>query len=191
MPSEEKEVAERSKADPRMDRRVILTGAAALAGLAVSSGRVAFAQSAPSEPSALFTKALGELARGRAINPGRITLDIPRLAESGNSVQLKVRVDSPMTAGDHVKTIHLLSEQNPIATIARFHFTPASGRAEAETYVRLATTQNVHAIAEMSNGALWGATSRSGRVAGGLPGRRLRHGPTHTPRYHAIVGKRR
>lgn len=144
----------RSKADRGIDRRAILACAGALAGSMFAPMRVA-AQTAPPEPSGLFIKALTELGRGRAIKPGRITLDIPRLAESGNSVQLKVRVDSPMTAGDHVKSIHLLSEQNPIATIARFHYTPASGRAEAETYVRLATTQNVHAIAEMSDGSLW------------------------------------
>ena len=160
MRTRDRQVPWRSKADPGMDRRAVLTGAGALASSIFAPVRVA-AQTAPPEPSGLFTKALAELARGRAINPGRITLDIPRLAESGNSVQLKVSVDSPMTAADHVKTVHLLSEQNPIATIARFHFTPASGRAEAETYVRLATTQNVHAIAEMNDGTLWGAQAEA------------------------------
>jgi sulfur-oxidizing protein SoxY len=143
-----------------IQRRAVLTGVSALAGAALTRAPIQ-AQSAPAEPSVLFTKALAELARDRAIQPGRIVLDIPRLAESGNSVQIKVLVESPMTSADHVKTIHLLSEQNPIATIARFHFTPASGRAEAETYVRLATTQNVHAIAEMNDGALWGTKAEA------------------------------
>jgi sulfur-oxidizing protein SoxY len=140
----------------QIQRRAMLTGVGAMAGVALSRTPI-LAQGAPAEPSALFTKALSDLARGRTIQPGRMALDIPRLAESGNSVQIKVLAESPMTAADFVKTVHLLSEQNPIATIARFHFTPASGRAEAETYVRLATTQNVHAIAEMSDGTLWGA----------------------------------
>jgi sulfur-oxidizing protein SoxY len=144
----------------RINRRALLTGTVALAASAPTYSH-ALAQAAPAEPSAHFTKAVAELSRGRKIRPGRIVFDIPRLAESGNSVQLKFRVESPMTSTDHAKTVHLLSEQNPIATIARFHFSPASGRCEAETYVRLATTQNVHAVAEMSDGSLWGAKAEA------------------------------
>ena len=138
-----------------VSRRQLVTGVGALACTVISRAPV-LAQAAPAEPSALFIEALAELSRGREIKPGRIVLDIPRLAESGNSVQVRFVVESPMTAADHVKTVHLLSEQNPIATIARFRFSPASARGEVETYVRLATTQNVHAIAEMSDGSLWG-----------------------------------
>jgi sulfur-oxidizing protein SoxY len=112
-------------------------------------------------PSALYVEARDKLAAGRAIKTERVKLELPRLAESGNSVTLKVIVDSPMTAGDHVKVIHLLSEQNPIATIGRFHLSPRSGRAEVSTSIRLAGTQNIHAIAEMSDGALYEGMAES------------------------------
>ena len=106
-------------------------------------------------PSALFLAARAELANGREIVRNRVKLDLPRLAENGNSVTLKIDVDSPMTAADYVKFIHILSEQNPIATVARFHLALRAGRAFVSTSIRLATTQNVHAIAEMSDGTLW------------------------------------
>jgi sulfur-oxidizing protein SoxY len=109
--------------------------------------------------SELYLAARSDLARGRPIREGRVTLDVPRLAESGNSVPLKVVVASPMTAADHVTRIHILSEQNPIARIATFRLGPRAGRAEVATNIRLATTQNIHAIAEMSDGSLWEAAS--------------------------------
>lgn len=128
----------------------------AIAGLGVTILDGAFPVSAlpAAEPSPQFTQAWRSLVDGRPLVTGGVSLDIPRLAESGNSVSLKVAVDSPMTPAAHVLRIHLLSERNPIATIGRFHFSPRSGAAEVETSIRLATTQNVHAIAEMSDGSL-------------------------------------
>jgi sulfur-oxidizing protein SoxY len=133
-------------------RRRLLVGAAAIA----TSGVMPAAASA-NGTSPQYVAARSSLAGGRTIRAGRVTLDIPRLAESGNSVPLKVTVASPMTAADHVAAIHILSEQNPLAVIARFRLGPRAGRAEVTTNVRLATTQNVHAIAEMSDSSLWEA----------------------------------
>ena len=112
-------------------------------------------------PSALYVEARAALAAGREIAKGRVKLELPRLAENGNSVTLRVRVESPMTDADYVKSITLLSEQNPVAKIAQFTLSPRAGRAEVSTSVRLATTQNVHAIAEMSNGSLFEAQGES------------------------------
>jgi len=93
------------------------------------------------------------------IKTGRVSLKIPPISENGYSVALDVEVDSPMTASDYVKKIAIVSSRNPIATIAQFQFTPQSGRARLRTYIRLAGTQTVHAIAQMSDGRLWRATS--------------------------------
>ncbi len=144
----------------RVDRRQAL---ATLAASLLAPVTVRAAESDPSmkPPSALYLQARTVLANGREIRTARVTLDLPRLAENGNSVTLKIDVASPMTAADHVRTIHILSEQNPIATIGRFHLTPRAGRAFVSTSVRLATTQNVHAIAEMSDGSLWEAQAES------------------------------
>ena len=98
-------------------------------------------------------------AAGRAIKPGRVTLTLPELAENGNVVSLTVEVESPMTAAEHVKTIHIVADKNPLANIARFHLGPRSGRAKVQSNIRLATTQTVTALAEMSDGSIWSGTS--------------------------------
>lgn len=90
---------------------------------------------------------------------GRVTLTLPTLAESGNSVQLKVQVESPMTAEAYVKSIHILSEKNPRPVIARFLLGPRAGRAEVRTRIRLAGTQQVFAVAVMNDGTAWLATA--------------------------------
>jgi sulfur-oxidizing protein SoxY len=143
-----------------MDRRHVLASAAALM-ITPTTVLAAEGPGSVKPPSQVFLEAQATLANGREIKQGRVVLDLPRLAENGNSVTLKVNVDSPMTATDHVKTIHLLSEQNPIATMGRLHLSPRAGRAEVSTSVRLAMTQNVHAIAEMSDGSLWSASAES------------------------------
>lgn len=100
-----------------------------------------------------------EVSGGTLPKTGRVTLTMPPLAESGNSVSLKVRVESPMTAADYVKSIHILSEKNPRPVIARFHLTPHSGKAEISTRVRLAGSQQIVAVAVMSDGSTWLGTA--------------------------------
>lgn len=99
--------------------------------------------------------AMADILKGRLPRPGRIKLDIPRLAESGLNVSLDVSVESPMTEADHVTTIHLLAEQNPLPAIARYHFSPRSGRASVSTRIRLADSQIVTALCEMNDGSVW------------------------------------
>ncbi len=140
---------------PTVDRRQLLVGAAALAASATTPAIAAAAYEDDGDPAA----ALRHIAQGRPIKPGRVKLVLPELAENGNVVTLAVSVDSPMTASDHVKTIHIVAEKNPLANLARFHLSPRSGRADVQTNVRLATTQTVNAIAEMSDGTLWSGAS--------------------------------
>ena len=127
-----------------MKRRRFLAGvgAAALA-------RRAFAQSAPIE--ALIGTATG----GAPARKGRVKLELPVLADNGNSVPMKVSVESPMSAANHVKSIRLLSERNPVRDMATFHLGPRAGRAEIASRVRLAGSQRVVAVAEMSDGSFW------------------------------------
>lgn len=95
----------------------------------------------------------------RDIREGKVDLQLPALAENGNSVRLTVSVDSPMTADDHVQFIQLFSPENPLPDIARFEFTPASGRAEIETRIRLSAEQDVLAVAGFSDGSLWSGSA--------------------------------
>jgi sulfur-oxidizing protein SoxY len=96
---------------------------------------------------------------GAQLTEGRVRLEIPRLADNGNSIPLAVRVESPMTAADYVRGITLLSERNPRPVIATFHLGPKSGRAEIVTRVRLNGTQRLLAVAELSDGSYWAGTA--------------------------------
>jgi len=96
-----------------------------------------------------------EVTGGVTPTVGRVKLTLPPLAESGNSVSLKLQVASPITSDDYVKSIHVFAEKNPRPVIARFHLGPQAGKAEINTRIRLAGTQQVFALAVMSNGSAW------------------------------------
>ena len=99
--------------------------------------------------------ALRAFSGGRPVLDGRVTLEIAPLVDNGNVVPVRVSVASPMTAADHVKRIGLFNESNPQPDVAIFELTLASGRATVATRMRLATSQHVIAIAELSDGTLW------------------------------------
>ena len=100
-------------------------------------------------------EAIKKIVGGATIQEGKVTLTIPPLVENGNLVVLKVSVDSPMTANDYVKTIYVIAEGNPLPNIFTAYLTPRSGTANITTRVRLADSQKVWAIAQMSNGSFW------------------------------------
>ena len=77
------------------------------------------------------------------------------MVENGNAVSVEVSVESPMTAGDHVKAIHVFNEKNPQPNVLSVRLGPHAGKARVSTRIRLATTQQVIAIAEMSDGSFW------------------------------------
>ena len=101
------------------------------------------------------------IAGSAAVKPGRVRLDLPPLVENGNTVPLKISVESPMTPTDHVKAIYLLAEKNPQPVVAVVRFGPRAGRASVETRIRLADSQTVVAICEMSDGSFWSGTADS------------------------------
>ena len=94
-----------------------------------------------------------EVTGGAPIQNTGVILELPPVAANGNSVALKVAVASPMTEDDYVQSIHLFAEQNPRPVVARFFLNPRSGRAEIDTRIRLAATQNVVALAALSDGS--------------------------------------
>lgn len=97
-------------------------------------------------------------AGAATVRPGRVVLDVATLVENGNSVDLTVRVDSPMTAADHVTAIALFNERNPQRDVATFALGPRSGRAQVSTRIRLATSQQLVALARLSDGSVWSHT---------------------------------
>jgi sulfur-oxidizing protein SoxY len=105
-------------------------------------------------------EAVQEFAGSADIRSGRVHLDIPPLVENGNAVGVTVTVESPMTRSDHVRRIGLFNEKNPQAGVAIFHLGSRSGRAKVSTRIRLAATQKVKAVAEMSDGSFWSGEAK-------------------------------
>lgn len=96
---------------------------------------------------------------GAAVKPGKVIMDIPPLVENGNSVPLVVTVDSPMSEKDFVKVIAVFNEKNPQPNIGTFHLSPRSGRAYVSTRIRLGDSQNIIAVAQMSDGSFWSGSA--------------------------------
>ena len=86
---------------------------------------------------------------------GKVKVELPQLADNGNSVPIRITVESPMTETDHVKSIHLYAERNPVSNMANFYLGPRAGRAEINSRVRLAGSQKVTAVAALSDGSFW------------------------------------
>jgi len=106
---------------------------------------------------ASMASAIRQVTGDAAVQSGNVRLEVPPLVENGNTVSLTVSVTSPMTAADHVKSIHIFNEKNPQPNVVAFHLGPRAGRARVSTRIRLADTQTIIAIARMSDGSLWSA----------------------------------
>jgi sulfur-oxidizing protein SoxY len=104
---------------------------------------------------ATLAAAIRSFAGEAEIKSGRITLDIPPLVENGNAVPLTVKVESPMSAADHVRRIGIFNEKNPQPNVAVFHLSPRCGRAIVSTRIRLGDSQKIVAVAEMSDGSFY------------------------------------
>jgi len=140
-------------------------------GLAAGGVAITLAPRPASAQLTAPTQAAVDRIRGsRALQQGRVTLRAPNIAENGNAVPLNISVESPMTPTDHVKAIYVFADKNPTPEVATFHLTPAMGRASADTRIRLGQTQDVIAIAEMSDGALFMARAEVKVTIGGCGG---------------------
>ena len=102
-----------------------------------------------------MNEAVRALTGGAEARRGRVKLDAPALIENGNSVVLGVTVESPMTPTDHVKAIHVFAPKNPLPNMISVYLGPRSGRAHFTTRVRVADTQTLVALAQMSDGSIW------------------------------------
>jgi sulfur-oxidizing protein SoxY len=134
----------------RLDRRQFALGAAALVTLAALPAVPALAQDQLKPWEELVKKLVGD---AKPIE-GKVLIDMAEIAENGNTVPFTVSVDSPMTDADHVKAIHLISTANPQPNVVTFRFKPITGAAKAESRMRLIGTQDVIAIAEVSDGKI-------------------------------------
>jgi sulfur-oxidizing protein SoxY len=144
-------------------RRVLSVSAGLAAGAFFGAGR-AYATIDDVE------KAIAEFAGDKTPGEGILTMTTPEIAENGNSVPVSVSVESAMTEDDYVQSVMILAEGNPNPEVATFHFTAASGEALASTRIRLAQTQDVVAVAKLSNGEFYKVSNNVKVTIGGCGG---------------------
>ncbi len=145
-------------------RQALAVGAAAIAAAAL--GQSVTPASAANNIDEMIKKFTG----GATPAAGKVKLDLPEIAENGNTVPITVSVESPMTDKDYVSEVIVLADGNPNAGVATFRFSPASGVAEANTRIRLANTQNIVAVAKTSDGKFFTASKQVKVTIGGCGG---------------------
>ncbi len=149
----------------QLSRRSALALGAAGAALSLI-GISSTAQATPESAAADVAKFAG----GKTPVAGKISIELPEIAENGNTVPLTISVDAPMTDDDYVTDVLVLADGNPNPGVATFHFTPLSGKAEASTRIRLAATQNIVVTAKTSKGAVYTASKLVKVTIGGCGG---------------------
>lgn len=147
-----------------LTRRSTLTAGALAAFASLLGARLAFA-----DEKAVMAE-IKKLYGDKPMAEGKIKLDVPEIAENGLVVPVNVEVESPMTEADYVKAVHIYADGNPQPGIVSYSFTPACGKASAATRMRLAQTQNIICVAEMSNGSLHMAKANVKVTIGGCGG---------------------
>ena len=131
---------------PSFGRRAVLAGGVGILVMALPLRALA-------RPS--LEDAVAGFTGGVPVKAGRVKLTVPPLVENGNAVGVTVEVESPMSEASHVRRIGLFNEKNPQADVAIFQLGPRNGRARIATRIRLATSQTVLAVAELSDGTYW------------------------------------
>ena len=132
-----------------MRRAVLQSACCGAACAALGAGRCV-AGTDDADEMALIRRIVG----GEPEPSPRVRLETPAKFGNGYSVPCVLDVQSPMTESDHVRAVHVLAPKNPIVTVATFRFNPRSGRASISTRIRLARSQDVLAVADMSDGTL-------------------------------------
>jgi sulfur-oxidizing protein SoxY len=131
-------------------RRRVLQGAGALVVVTCLPVRAADTE-LPAIP------AMAAYLAGRVPRHERLRLDLPRLADNGLGVPMRITVAGPFAPGPFVRSIRLFSEINPVPDMAVFDFPFPQERVEIDSRIRLAGTQRVAAIAEMTDGRVYAA----------------------------------
>ena len=97
---------------------------------------------------------LRNIIKGREIRENLIFLKAPDIAENGNTVPISFGVNCSMEGQDYPRIVHILVLDNPFPEIAKFYFSPESGEASVDIRIRMRTSSNIIAIAEMQDGSV-------------------------------------
>jgi len=105
----------------------------------------------------------------RVINPDNrdvIRVYLNLRADDASTVPVVVKAQIDQTDKEYIKSIYVIVERNPSPVAGVFHFTPGSGRAQVETWLRFEDYSFVRAVAEMNDGRLY-MSQRWVKAAGG------------------------
>jgi sulfur-oxidizing protein SoxY len=133
-------------------REFLATTAGLIGGVALAG--VVTTRPARATP-ATMAEAIRKVAGEAPIRKGKVKIDVPPLVENGNTVPVTITVESPMTAGDHVKSIHLFNQKNPQPNVIGAQLGPRAGKAALSTRIKLADAQTIVAVAQLSDGSFW------------------------------------
>ena len=132
-----------------------------LIALGVGAAAVAMMPALPAH--AAVEDAIQAFTGGAAVGEGGITLTTPEIAENGNTVPVSVSAPGAVS-------IMLLASGNPNPDVGTFNFGPLAGSQTAATRIRLASTQDVIAIAKMADGSFVQAKNEVKVTIGGCGG---------------------
>jgi sulfur-oxidizing protein SoxY len=142
---------------PRAGRRRFLAMTAVMAASRTASAAdVSLPDARPSLPG---IRALIEYLAGREPRFGAMALEVPRVADNGNAVPMRIVLAGPFTATRSVRKIRLFSEKNPYPEMASFEFPVPLPSIDLESRIRLAGSQRIAAIAELADGSLYAAVA--------------------------------
>ena len=146
-----------------VNRRAVLAGIGAGATVMAVAPKLARADKAAAD------EMISKLVGGAKPQDGKVRIKLPQIAENGNTVPFTVTVDHPMTEASYVKAIHVVADGNPSPGVASFYFTP-TGKAEVSMRMRLGKTQDVRAVALLSDGTAWQVSQEIKVTIGGCGG---------------------
>ena len=144
-------------------RQVMAAGGSAILAVAAMALAPRAAWAAPEDAAKLVAKYTG----GATPKKGRIEIKLPTLTDKGPMTPITVSIESPMTANDFVKAVHIVGPKNTKPEIASYFLCADCGKAELTTRIRLRETQDVIVVAEMSDGSFWTGTGQTKVTAGG------------------------
>ena len=134
-------------------RETLVIGAAAAAVAALPMPAMA----------ATTDELIAEFTGGADVAEGGVDLDAPEIAENGNTVPIEVGAEG-------ATAIMVLAAGNPVPPVATFNFGPLAGATRAKTRIRLATSQDVIAVAKLADGSFAKATKAVKVTIGGCGG---------------------
>jgi len=138
-----------------MERRNFIKGMCATTAMAaiVSPSTLLAKETAGAGTALAYDAAVAAITGGKAVtDSAKVKLTVPEIAENGAVVPVKVEVDNPMEASNHVKAIHVLATKNANSRCADVMLTPLNAKGYFSTRIKLGGTQEVVALVELSDG---------------------------------------